>query len=222
MLPQVQVLAGMYCAASPHDTRQQRAGAWQGLALAPLLRAAAPSGAASGVAVAADGARVALPLSWLERGLLATHIAGSPLTLQDGAPARLIIPGLSACMNLRWIERIELSTSPAPPPLLARSFTTLAAQQADDGFVLGGTAFCGAEGLRGVAVRVDDGPALELALTAPSLGFVRWSIGWRPPGAGRWRISAAVVDGGGAEQRMQHVRSLFAPPGHGSLIVEVA
>lgn len=155
MLPQVQVLAGMYCAASPHDTRQQRAGAWQGLALAPLLRAAAPAGAASGVAV-------------------------------------------------------------------ARSFTTLAAQQADDGFVLGGTAFCGAEGLRGVAVRVDDGPALELALTAPSLGFVRWSIGWRPPGAGRWRISAAVVDGGGAEQRMQHVRSLFAPPGHGSLIVEVA
>lgn len=195
---------------------------WRGVGIAALLHAAAPAGARSGVAVAADGARAVLPLAWLARGLLATHFAGSPLALEDGAPARLIVPGLSACMNLPWIERIELSTEPAPEPLLASSFTTLTAQPADDGFVLGGTAFCGAEGLRGVAVRVDDGPALELALAAPPLGFVRWSIDWRPPGTGRWRISAAVMDAAGVEQRTRPASSLFAPGDRAGVIVEVA
>lgn len=220
-LPQTRLQAGMYCAGGAHDARQYRAGWWQGAALAPLLQAADCAQAAAGVLVAADGARVALPLSWLRRGLLATHFAGQPLAAEDGAPARLIVPGLSACMNLRWIERIELRTQPAPEPLLARSFTTLSAQTDGDGCWLSGTAFCGAEGLSAVALRVDDGPSLTLPVQAPPLHFARWSVRWTPPGLGRWRIDAAIVDDAGLELAEPASSSVFAQAAHSRAIVEV-
>lgn len=39
--------------------------------------------------------------------ILATHIGGEPLTLEHGAPVRLIVPGQYAMKSVKWLTRIE-------------------------------------------------------------------------------------------------------------------
>lgn len=39
--------------------------------------------------------------------ILATHIGGQPLTLDHGAPVRLILPGHYAMKSVKWLTRIE-------------------------------------------------------------------------------------------------------------------
>lgn len=39
--------------------------------------------------------------------ILATHIGGEPLTLEHGAPVRLIVPGHYAMKSVKWLTRIE-------------------------------------------------------------------------------------------------------------------
>jgi len=50
--------------------------------------------------IASDLARSKLPI-------LATHIDGEPLTLEHGAPVRLIVPGHYAMKSVKWLTRIE-------------------------------------------------------------------------------------------------------------------
>lgn len=50
--------------------------------------------------ITSDLARSKLPI-------LATHIGGEPLTLEHGAPVRLIVPGHYAMKSVKWLTRIE-------------------------------------------------------------------------------------------------------------------
>jgi DMSO/TMAO reductase YedYZ molybdopterin-dependent catalytic subunit len=40
--------------------------------------------------------------------LLATHMNGQPLTLDHGAPVRLVVPGWYGCCSIKWVNRVEL------------------------------------------------------------------------------------------------------------------
>jgi DMSO/TMAO reductase YedYZ molybdopterin-dependent catalytic subunit len=44
--------------------------------------------------------------------ILVTHIAGESLTLQHGAPIRLIVPGQYAMKSVKWLTRVEAVTYP--------------------------------------------------------------------------------------------------------------
>ena len=46
--------------------------------------------------------------------LLAVEMNGSPLSAAHGAPARLLVPGWIGAYSVKWIDRIELSTSWIP------------------------------------------------------------------------------------------------------------
>ena len=42
--------------------------------------------------------------------MIVTHIGGEPLTMEHGAPARLVVPGHYAMKSVKWLTRIEATT----------------------------------------------------------------------------------------------------------------
>lgn len=49
----------------------------------------------------------------LDRLLLATHIAGAPLSNGHGGPVRLVAPDRRGFWWVKWVQRLELSSAPA-------------------------------------------------------------------------------------------------------------
>lgn len=114
-LPRIQVFADFHCV-----TRWSRLGnLWEGVSIRTLLELAGPIDSRARFALihAYDfGWTTNLPLDSLlaEDALVATHHDGAPLTLEHGAPARLIIPRLYAWKSAKWIGGIELIESDKP------------------------------------------------------------------------------------------------------------
>ncbi|WP_295693643.1 molybdopterin-dependent oxidoreductase [Lapillicoccus sp.] len=80
---------------------------WRGVRVSRLL----PAGATGSILVTSvTGYRRRLPLS--DDLLLATSLAGEPLRVGHGAPARLVVPGRRGYHWVKWVERIELSDLP--------------------------------------------------------------------------------------------------------------
>ncbi len=89
---------------------------WTGVPLAVLLReAGVRAGAAWFTAEGEDGRPPArsIPLekAW-DDALIAYARNGEPLRPEHGYPARLLLPGWAACLNTKWIRRIEVSDHP--------------------------------------------------------------------------------------------------------------
>lgn len=84
---------------------------WRGVRLTRLL-SRLPPGARSIDVVSSTGYRRRLPLADLDRLLLATHVAGEPLSDGHGGPARLVAPGRRGFWWVKWVQRIEVTTEP--------------------------------------------------------------------------------------------------------------
>lgn len=108
-LPRTRVFADFHCV-----TRWSRLGnLWEGVSTRELIRLAggAKPAATHVLAYGYDfGWTTNLPLDHFlaEDALVATHHDGEPLTLEHGAPARLIIPRLYAWKSAKWLGGIEL------------------------------------------------------------------------------------------------------------------
>ena len=108
-LPRVKVFADFHCV-----TRWSRLGnIWEGVSVKELLaRAGGPKPEARYVvAHGYDGGWTTnLPLAEFlaDDALVATHHDGEPLTVEHGAPARLIVPRLYAWKSAKWLGGIEL------------------------------------------------------------------------------------------------------------------
>jgi len=84
---------------------------WTGLPLAALLRA---EGTAQSVFVhSVTGYWVRLPIHDIGDLLLATQVGGAPLSAEHGFPARLVTPGRRGYWWVKWVDRIELQTTPS-------------------------------------------------------------------------------------------------------------
>ncbi|HEY8601187.1 MAG TPA: molybdopterin-dependent oxidoreductase [Thermomicrobiales bacterium] len=84
--------------------------AWSGLALGPLLDAAAPDPDATTVwFISTTGHRWPLPLAEARRSLLATRVNGEILSHAHGFPLRLIAPERRGFQWIKWLTTIEIA-----------------------------------------------------------------------------------------------------------------
>jgi DMSO/TMAO reductase YedYZ molybdopterin-dependent catalytic subunit len=83
---------------------------WTGVPVRALLRS---TGQARSLLVhSVTGYWIRLPVSDVGRLLLATHVGGAPLSAGHGYPLRLIVPGRRGYWWVKWVDRIELQTTP--------------------------------------------------------------------------------------------------------------
>jgi DMSO/TMAO reductase YedYZ molybdopterin-dependent catalytic subunit len=198
---------------------------WKGVAVADLLDAAAVRPAAGWVWwTAADGYTESLPLAvardpgtWI-----AYEMAGAPLTVDHGYPARVLVAGRFGMKQPKWVTRLTVADRDRPgfweqngwgEQAIVRVMSRIdtpawgATLRAGVPFAVTGIAFAGDRGISRVEVSADDGATwkdaiLEDATRAP-LGPLTW-VRWRavlvvnPPR--RATLAVRATDGRGTVQ----------------------
>ena len=84
---------------------------WTGAPLGMLLHRG--PGAQSVYVHSVTGYWVRLPIHDLNRLLLATQVGGAPLSADHGFPLRLVAPGRRGYWWVKWVNRIEIQTTPS-------------------------------------------------------------------------------------------------------------
>jgi hypothetical protein len=93
---------------------------WSGVPLARLLDRT--EDAQSVYVHSITGYWVRFPIGDLDRLLVATRVGGAPLSADHGFPVRLVAPGRRGYWWVKWVDRIELQTTPSwwQPPFPIR------------------------------------------------------------------------------------------------------
>jgi DMSO/TMAO reductase YedYZ molybdopterin-dependent catalytic subunit len=84
---------------------------WTGVPLGTLLHHR--PGAQSVYVHSVTGYWVRFPIRDLDRLLLATQVGGAPLSADHGFPVRLVAPGRRGYWWVKWVDRIEVQTTPS-------------------------------------------------------------------------------------------------------------
>jgi DMSO/TMAO reductase YedYZ molybdopterin-dependent catalytic subunit len=84
---------------------------WTGVPLGTLLHRG--PGTQSVYVHSVTGYWVRLPIHDLDRLLLATQMGGAPLSADHGFPVRLVAPGRRGYWWVKWVDRIEVQTTPS-------------------------------------------------------------------------------------------------------------
>lgn len=82
---------------------------WEGIPLAAVVACCQPLPTARYVLVVAGGYRVALALAEVDRALLCDHLKGEPLTVEHGAPWRLVLSGGACFTSVKWVSALEFA-----------------------------------------------------------------------------------------------------------------
>jgi DMSO/TMAO reductase YedYZ molybdopterin-dependent catalytic subunit len=84
---------------------------WTGVPLSTLLHRG--PGAQSVYVHSVTGYWVRFPIHDLDHLLLATQVGAAPLSADHGFPARLVAPGRRGYWWVKWVDRIEVQTTPS-------------------------------------------------------------------------------------------------------------
>jgi len=84
---------------------------WGGVMLRDVLRLADPLPEARLVRVGAGSYVMPLLLIEAQAAVLADELDGAALSLEHGAPWRLVVPGGACYSSVKWVDRLELTTS---------------------------------------------------------------------------------------------------------------
>jgi DMSO/TMAO reductase YedYZ molybdopterin-dependent catalytic subunit len=84
---------------------------WTGVPLGTLLHRG--PGTQSVYVHSVTGYWVRFPIHDLDRLLLATQVGGAPLSAYHGFPVRLVAPGRRGYWWVKWIDRVEVQTTPS-------------------------------------------------------------------------------------------------------------
>ncbi len=87
---------------------------WSGLRLSDLLAVVSPNRNAESIVIeSVTGFNRRFHIHQADRLLLATHVAGEPLSSGHGYPLRLVAPGHRGYNWVKWVSRIEISSKPS-------------------------------------------------------------------------------------------------------------
>ena len=220
-LPQVEADITLCCVSNEVGGRLIGTARWQGVPLQDLLdRAGVLPGATQLVGRSVDGFTAGFPTATLADGrpaLVALGMAGEPLPLRHGFPARLVIPGLYGYVSAtKWLGELELTTldgfdaywvprgwaKEGPIKTSARIDVPRRGQRLVPGRqAVAGVAWAPTRRIERVEVQVDDGP-WEAADLGPELSadtWRQWVWSWEAP-AGEHTLRVRAVDGTGAVQ----------------------
>ena len=174
-----------------------------------------------------------LPLSRVHEGdvLLAHELNDAPLSLEHGFPVRLVVPGFYGTNSVKWICRLELSdrrpeglfttklyndpvdgggTKPVweiePESMFA--FPEPEARLGTNAHELWGRAWSSSE-IVSVDVSFDGGKAWSPAEVTPrkQRSWQTFSIGWKPPAAGKYQLQCRAADKTGRTQPVAGARN---------------
>ncbi|MFT4124341.1 MAG: molybdopterin-dependent oxidoreductase [Microbacteriaceae bacterium] len=195
---------------------------WLGVPVRQLLASAGPSAEADMVlSRSVDGFTAGTPLSVLQDegtdALVAIGMNGSPLPLEHGYPARLVVPGLYGYVSAtKWLTELKVTSFAAdqgywvplgwaakgPIKLASRIDTPHEGDSLDAGrVVIAGVAWRQHVGIAAVEVQIDDGdwqPA-SLATVVTVDSWLQWSLAWDAT-AGSHRIRVRATDAEGEVQ----------------------
>ena len=253
-LPKRSLETVFVCSGNPHfPTRPSRKAAnvqWAGVDLAELLNEAGIDASAThlwsyGLDFGENDDQEELPhygkdmpLSRLDEGdvLIAYELNGEPLTVKNGFPARLVIPGFYGTNSTKWLCRLELADRrsdsyqttvlyndpdyEADPlgkvtkPVWAVAPQCMFASHKQKNDIpnetteLWGWAWsnCPADW---VEVSTDGGDTWQRAELEPAQGraWQRFSYNWQPPGPGDYDIRCRTQDVNGEVQPMDNARN---------------
>ena len=160
--------------------------------------------------------------------MLAYELNGEPLSLNQGAPLRLIVPGWYGVAQVKWLNQIHVQESRFMGKFMAREYVTLTAEQvggslkhtetsitrirlksaiarvtrASDHHTVQGFALNDGTPLRSVEVRIDDGP-WERATLDPRNTKYSWKLfshRWEGAAPGEHTIISRATDANGTMQ----------------------
>ncbi|TQK31358.1 molybdopterin-dependent oxidoreductase [Arthrobacter sp. SLBN-53] len=195
---------------------------WTGYRVRDLLAAAGVHPDADMVlSTSSDGFTAGTPTEAMtddRDSLLAITMNGQPLPIEHGYPARLVVPGLYGYVSAtKWVVDLELTrfdraqgywtplgwSERGPIKTQSRIDVPRIGQDVAPGPVrFGGVAWAQHRGVRGVEVRVDDGPWQQATLGAAYSNdtWRLWSFEWKAEKPGLHRITVRATDNTGAVQ----------------------
>ena len=193
---------------------------WLGYPIRRLLERAGPHADADMVlSRSVDGFSAGTPLDVLQdedtAAILAVGMNGEPLPPEHGFPVRMVVPGLFGYVSAtKWVAELEVTrfadaqgywtprgwSERGPVKLESRIDVPRAGASVEAGstVAVAGVAWQPHTGVRGVQVRVDDGPwqDAELADSVSADTWRQWVLRWTPTaGEHRLRVRAVSADG---------------------------
>jgi DMSO/TMAO reductase YedYZ molybdopterin-dependent catalytic subunit len=215
--------------------------AWRGVRLSTVLHAAGlrhdavdvmPEGLDPDYVVAGvDLGHVRRPLpvaKALDDVLLAYEMNGEPLPPDHGFPVRLLVPSWVGISSIKWLGRVEVSTTPlfsawntqyyrlfgptypADGELITRQVVKSAFElpwpgllAAGHTYTLRGRSWSGNGAIRHVAVSTDGAKTWRHAQPiggSVEAGWQRWQVRWTAPTAGDYVLKARATDDTGVTQ----------------------
>jgi DMSO/TMAO reductase YedYZ molybdopterin-dependent catalytic subunit len=230
---------------------------WEGVPLAPLLReAGVRPDTREVVFFGADGAEErlrgnrypsrfarSLPIADAlgEDVLLAHRLNGEPLPLEHGAPLRLIAPGWYGVSQVKWLERIELSSSRFMGWFMAKEYVTVRGRRrgeaieheatsvgkmrlkslvtrvvraAENDLRIEGLAWFDGTPIDTVDVRIDDRAWQEAELVRGSgrYDWIPFALPWPSPSTGEHRLVSRARAGDRTQPTEEEASDLKATP----------
>ena len=85
---------------------------WGGIRLADVVALADPLPEARYIRAGSGEWIVPVALSDVAHGIISDELNGEPLTIEHGAPWRLVVSGGACYSNVKWLDYLELTSEP--------------------------------------------------------------------------------------------------------------